>query len=383
MVGNQLVHRLACTFAPDEDAIDWWGYLDMSEYAGETAKLYVEGPEEIAKMIKFGDELPNLQPLYDEGARSAVPPQPETRLEQRSERDGSTTMASTICLGSATRRESMGECTGGIAVSPDMIHWTELPTRYGRWRQHPGPALLDGGPQLSFRQRQRGPEEHGRLADRRREGHGCGFTDTGAARRWPSARRSRPHVEDAIPEGNPVIQHQGRDRKLLWNQYDSEETPAQRAGEGLLGGHWVILSRLRRGRTTRPELRVLHVDRPEEVDRTKPPARLLRMPGTGRIAGDGRPTTLAGSSSLPMPNMPSVGFDGRTFTPEHEGKHRVHYGAYFASQIFNNAPDGRRIQIAWARLNLPDMPFSQAFTFPHSLTLRKTPEGIRMFAKPD
>jgi sucrose-6-phosphate hydrolase SacC (GH32 family) len=38
--------------------------------------------------------------------------------------------------------------------------------------------------------------------------------------------------------------------------------------------------------------------------------------------------------------------------------------------------------MAWARLNLRGMPFNQAFTFPHQLTLRKTPDGIRMFAQP-
>jgi fructan beta-fructosidase len=60
----------------------------------------------------------------------------------------------------------------------------------------------------------------------------------------------------------------------------------------------------------------------------------------------------------------------------------VHHGAYFASQTFTNAPDGRCIQMAWARINLPGMPFTQAFTFPHQLTLRKTPDGIRLFAQP-
>jgi len=75
-------------------------------------------------------------------------------------------------------------------------------------------------------------------------------------------------------------------------------------------------------------------------------------------------------------------FDGKVFTPEHEGKHRVHYGAYFAAQTFSNPPDGRTIQIGWAKMDLPGMPFNQAFTLPHRLTLRKTANGIHMFATP-
>ena len=45
-------------------------------------------------------------------------------------------------------------------------------------------------------------------------------------------------------------------------------------------------------------------------------------------------------------------FDGKVFTPDHDGKHRVHYGAYYASQLFSNAPGGRRIQIGWARIEM-------------------------------
>ncbi|MHC4506648.1 MAG: GH32 C-terminal domain-containing protein, partial [Planctomycetota bacterium] len=75
-------------------------------------------------------------------------------------------------------------------------------------------------------------------------------------------------------------------------------------------------------------------------------------------------------------------FDGKVFKPEHQGKHRVHYGNYYASQTFDNPPDGRKIQIGWARIGMPGMPFNQAFSFPHRLTLRKTPAGVRMYAAP-
>jgi fructan beta-fructosidase len=75
-------------------------------------------------------------------------------------------------------------------------------------------------------------------------------------------------------------------------------------------------------------------------------------------------------------------FDGRTFTPEHEDKYQVHYGKYYASQTFDNAPDGRRIQMGWVRIDMPGMPFNQTFSFPHELTLRTTDDGVRMFAEP-
>ncbi len=76
-------------------------------------------------------------------------------------------------------------------------------------------------------------------------------------------------------------------------------------------------------------------------------------------------------------------FDGKTFTPEHEGKHTVHFGhhSFYASQCFNNAPDGRVVQIGWARIGMGgDMPFNQTFSLPLNLTLSKTRDGIRMFA---
>ncbi len=75
-------------------------------------------------------------------------------------------------------------------------------------------------------------------------------------------------------------------------------------------------------------------------------------------------------------------FDGRVFTPEGE-KRRGHWGnAFYASQTWSDAPDGRRVQIAWGTVNLPGMPFNQMMTFPCDLSLRSTPEGPRMAYRP-
>jgi fructan beta-fructosidase len=77
-------------------------------------------------------------------------------------------------------------------------------------------------------------------------------------------------------------------------------------------------------------------------------------------------------------------FDGKEFKPE-TGPTRFNYGnSFYASQLFNDIPedDGRAIQIAWASVNLPDMPFNQMMSFPTSLSLRTTEDGLRMFANP-
>ncbi len=75
-------------------------------------------------------------------------------------------------------------------------------------------------------------------------------------------------------------------------------------------------------------------------------------------------------------------FDGETFTPETEVLHYNWGGDSYAAQTWSDTPDGRRIQIAWLRVNLPGMPFNQMMTFPCELTLRTTPEGIRLCSWP-
>jgi sucrose-6-phosphate hydrolase SacC (GH32 family) len=77
-------------------------------------------------------------------------------------------------------------------------------------------------------------------------------------------------------------------------------------------------------------------------------------------------------------------FDGTHFKSQTDAI-RFHYGnCFYASQTFSNIPinDGRRIQIAWGRVKMPDMPFNQMMLFPVTLTLHTTEEGTRMFARP-
>jgi fructan beta-fructosidase len=79
-------------------------------------------------------------------------------------------------------------------------------------------------------------------------------------------------------------------------------------------------------------------------------------------------------------------FDGTTFQTE-AGPFHASYGNFYAAQSFNQAPDGRVVQIGWMNggPNSADaygLPYNQQMAFPCDLTLRTTPEGVRLCAWP-
>jgi sucrose-6-phosphate hydrolase SacC (GH32 family) len=82
-------------------------------------------------------------------------------------------------------------------------------------------------------------------------------------------------------------------------------------------------------------------------------------------------------------------FDGKKFTPE-LGMFNYLQGKFFAAQTFANIPksDGRIIQVGyveipgWVEIPEPAPPFNGLMSFPTELTLRNTPNGVRMFNEP-
>lgn len=76
-------------------------------------------------------------------------------------------------------------------------------------------------------------------------------------------------------------------------------------------------------------------------------------------------------------------FDGKQFKPETKSFPSEWGKNYYAVQSFSDMKDGRRIQIGWmAGAEFRGMPFNQQMSFPRELTLRTTPEGMRLFAVP-
>ena len=78
-------------------------------------------------------------------------------------------------------------------------------------------------------------------------------------------------------------------------------------------------------------------------------------------------------------------FDGNEFTAESKLLKADHGANFYAAQTFSDIPesDVRCVQIAWMRGGrYPGMPFTQQQSFACVLTLRTTPEGVRMFREP-
>ena len=78
-------------------------------------------------------------------------------------------------------------------------------------------------------------------------------------------------------------------------------------------------------------------------------------------------------------------FDGEKFTPLGGRIPKFVFGDAYAGQIFNNAPNGRIVNISWLRQHCgdflkADMPFAEMMTLPMDLRLSKTGGAYRIYA---
>lgn len=261
----------------------------------------------------------------------------------------------------------------GHAVSPDMVHWEELPTAIsprtwaggGDWVWS-GSAVVDAKNTSGWR---KGKESLIVAA----------YTSTGRGECIVYSNDGGRTFSEF--EGNPVVKHakgEGRDPRLFWYAEGS-------------GGHWVMAVYDEDTSLPDPERRGVAFYTSPDLKGWTFGSRIggfYECPDMFELPVDGGKNgslwVLTAADSWYMIGK----FDGRTFTPvEPEGKiGKKHPGnssdAFYAAQTFSQTPDGRRVQIGWGRIDAPGMPFNQMMSFPCELTLRTTPEGVRMFAWP-
>jgi fructan beta-fructosidase len=258
-----------------------------------------------------------------------------------------------------------GNMTWGHAVSEDMIHWKELgdaihPDRLGTIFS--GSAVVDVNNTAGF---QTGDEKV--LV--------CIYTSAGGTNPMSKGQpftQSIAYSNDrgrtlTVYENNPVLGHingGNRDPKVIWHTPTAQWVMALYLDDREMG---FFTSKDLKSWEYQSKIKCFH-ECPE----------LFALPVDGNT--DNEKWILYGGSGEYL-----VGhFDGKEFKSETKAI-RFNYGnCFYASQTFTNIPksDGRRIQIAWGRVNMPDMPFNQMMLLPVTLTLHATEEGPRMFAEP-
>ncbi len=367
-IDDKVVRQYDLNLAPDAEQADWYAFFTIGNYTGRKARVEAVTTKAGFVLIKQSDTIPGEENFYKE------PYRPQFHFTQKvgwnNDPNGMVYHNGRWHLFFQHNPVGLpwGNMTWGHAVSTDLLHWEQQPDKVFPTTMCKGAAF--SGSATVDKKNTAGWGENTLVAF---------LTDTGCGE---CIAYSTDNGETfTYYEKNPVVRHNGRDPKVSWYAYDKDDTPLDDKAKEL-GGHWVMV--------------VYDVQPQKEVGRNaafytstnlKDWTKQSHLPGYYECtdlfelpvdgdANDTRWVVFAADAKY------AVGtFDGRTFTPEHEGKHQVHYGPYYASQTFDNSPDGRRIQIGWIKVEAPG-PYNQHFSFPHCLTLRKTGEGIRMFATP-
>jgi len=343
-----------------DSAPEYYAFIDAGKFIGKKAEIYTTSIERESKAFKFisvDDEIKNAGDLYNEPLRQQV--------HFSSKRGWNNDPNGLVYYDGEYHMYyqhnpygwSSGQKHWGHAVSTDLVHWEELaeginPRSYGDW-VFSGSAIMDPDNTSGFKN---GDEDVMIIA----------YTSTGRGECIAySNDKGRTIIEY---ENNPVVEHRGRDPKLIW--YEK-------------GKHWVMA--LYHEEDNKRWLSFYTSDNLKNWQFQSKNENFYECPEIFELPVDG--DILNKKWIIYEANgMYQIGsFDGKTFVPE-TGKIPNNYGnCFYASQTFNNVPeeDGRRIQIAWGRnVNTPGMPFNQSMLFPVSLTLRSTSEGIRMFSEP-
>ena len=342
-----------------EQRPDFWVFLDLTPFTGKKVSVEADGLPRNAhgfNLIEQADKIYGADELYHEALR------PQFHFTSRrgwnNDSNGLVFYKGEWHLYYQHNPYGVqwGNMHWGHAVSEDLVHWRELPIalypqQFGDWC-FSGSAVVDGNDTGGFR---RGDEPAIVAA----------YTSTGRGECIAySNDRGRTFTEF---EGNPVVRHAGRDPKVIW--YGP-------------GRHWVMAlydeadGKRRIAFYTSRDLRAWEFA--STIDGFFECPEIFELAVEGE-AGQRRWVLYAADGDYMI-----GAFDGRVFTPE-SGKHRFSYGnCFYASQTYNDVPaaDGRRVQIAWGRVETPGMPFNQMMLFPVELTLRPTGDGVRMFAVP-
>lgn len=369
VVDDESVREFSIQLAEDE--VDFWTYTEVEAFEGKMLRVEVDRmlpDSQVLDRLQLGDTWPQREQIYRESLRPQFHFTPARGWTN--DPNGMVYHAGEYHLFFQHNPygTGWGNMTWGHAVSKDMIRWEQLPDAL-----HPdklgtifsGSAVVDHHNTTGWRRGEERPIV-------------CIYTSAGGTSPQSTGEPFTQSIAYSTDRGrsftkfplNPVLGHQlaeNRDPKVIWHEPSRQWVMAlylERPRFALYGSpdlkQWRLLSELEfpDGHEC-PDLFELPVDGDAHHTRW-----VVWEAGGRYLIGD---------------------FDGTTFRRE-SGPHPSKYGRHdYAAQTFSDIPDedGRRIQIAWmAGGTYPGMPFNQQMTVPRVLSLRTTPDGIRLFFEP-
>lgn len=347
-----------------DDSVEYWVFADLTAYRGKEITIRYPGPRSGLDSMYLSSEIAGADSLYTEENRPGF--HFTTKRGWNNDPNGLVFYDGEYHLFYQHNPYSIWwqNMHWGHAVSPDLVHWQELPTALypdEKGVMFSGSAVIDKENTSGFR---KGKEDVMVIAYTRfRQAFG---DDPQSSVQCIAYSNDKGRTFTKYKE-NPVLdtQHKwetndSRDPKVFWHEPTGkwvmvlfEKTSLTFYNSDDLK-HWQYQSRTG-GFWECPELFELPVDGDET----------------------NKKWVLTGASGTYMIGT----FDGKKFTTESDKLCYIR-GEFFAAQTYNNEPQNRRIQIGWARIRQYGMPFNQMMAFPTQLTLRTTREGIRLYSTP-
>ena len=372
--GGRTVASNTVCLAPGDP--DFWVPVDLSAWKGMDLTLRIEELADTAtppaadllEAVRIGDRMVGCDDLYREPGRPLLHYAPRRGASSDANGlvwlDGEWHLHYQHVPCNVTPGNTNCNWGWGHAVSRDLVHWEELPDTL--WPDERGVAVSGScvvdhdntsglgspgrPPMVIFYTAYGGSNRlsHGRSVDV------CIVYSTDRGRTW------RPY------DGNPVIRNidrGNRDAKVFW--YGP-------------GGHWVMVLYIHNDvHFILTSTDLLHWQFRSQVPGMHECPELFELPVQDE-PGTSRWVFFGASCDYYLGT-----FDGTRFVPETDIiRFKYTDGSLYASQTFNDAPDGRRILVAKGQVSGLNPMLNSLITFPIELTLRRTDEGLRIHQNP-
>nr|WP_198160715.1 glycoside hydrolase family 32 protein [Pedobacter panaciterrae] len=347
-----------------EDSVDYWIFIDVTEFKGKTIVLSCPATEKALSRIYQDDNIHGSENLYSETYR------PQFHLTPK--RGWSNDINGPIYFNNTYhlfwqafpfgKSWNTGYMYWGHATSKDMLHWTEHPTALmldslgSPWS---GTAVIDKNNDSGF----------GKDA---MVLYYTAYDLTSFKQVQCIAYSTDEGKTFKRYDGNPIIDSN-------W-EMKSNDTRDPKVFYFEPGKVWVMVLFERDGMSFYNSKDMKNWKKESHFKGLHECPDFFELPVDGD-SGNKKWVLHGGSADYFIGS-----FDGKTFQAEGP-KMRYAEGIsnqdmLYAAESFENMPNDRRVQIAWGRANHPNMPFTQMMLFPTDFSLKTTKKGLKLVANP-